>query len=58
MVGYSSQGSNDFLIEYDNGNVVQDNDRYSRAVVSFIKGVASKYTCLWIRESFLFLYQN
>ena len=37
MVGFSSQESNEFLIEYDNGNVVQDNDRYSRAVASFIK---------------------
>ncbi|MPZ06902.1 MAG: M20/M25/M40 family metallo-hydrolase [Nitrososphaeraceae archaeon] len=46
MVGFSSQGSNDFLIEYDNGNVVQDNDRYSLVVASFIKGVASKYTNL------------
>jgi Zn-dependent M28 family amino/carboxypeptidase len=46
MVGFSSQGSNDFLIEYDNGNVVHDNDRYSLAVASFIKGVASKYTNL------------
>lgn len=46
MVGFSSQGSNDFLIEYDNGNVVQDNDKYSLAVASFIKGVASKYTNL------------
>jgi hypothetical protein len=46
MIGFSPQESNDFLIEYDNGNVVQDNDRYSRAVASFIKDVASEYTNL------------
>jgi Peptidase family M28 len=46
MVGFDSGGTNDFLIEYDNGNVVQDNDKYSRAVASFIKGVAEKYTNL------------
>ena len=47
MVGFSSQGSsNDFLIEYDNGNVVQDNDRYSYAVANLIKGIASRYTNL------------
>lgn len=46
MVGFDSEGTNDFLIEYDNGNVVQDNDKYSRAVASFIKGVAEKYTNL------------
>ncbi|MGH9978922.1 MAG: M28 family metallopeptidase, partial [Nitrososphaeraceae archaeon] len=46
MIGFSSQESNDFLIEYDNGNTVQDNDRYSRAVANFVKGVASNYTNL------------
>ena len=46
MVGFSSQGSNDFLIEYDNGNAVQDNDKYSQAVATYIKGIASKYTDL------------
>ena len=46
MIGFSSQESNDFLIEYDNGNTVQDNDRYSRAVADFVKGVASNYTNL------------
>jgi hypothetical protein len=37
MIGFSSQGANDFLIEYDNGNVVQDNDKFSQAIASFIK---------------------
>ncbi|MGH9982621.1 MAG: M28 family metallopeptidase [Nitrososphaeraceae archaeon] len=46
MIGFSSQGSNDFLIEYDNGNVVQDNDRYSQAVANLVKGVASNHTNL------------
>ena len=46
MVGFSSQGSNDFLIEYDNGNAVQGNDKYSQAVATYIKGIASKYTNL------------
>jgi Peptidase family M28 len=46
MIGFSSQGSNDFLVEYDTGYVVQDNDRYSRAVANFIKCVASEYTNL------------
>ena len=46
MVGFSSQGSNDFLVEYDSGHVVQDNDRYSRIVANFIKDVASEYTNL------------
>jgi hypothetical protein len=40
MVGFSSEGTNNFLIEYDNGNVVQDNDKYSSAVTTCIKGVA------------------
>jgi hypothetical protein len=46
MVGFSSQGSNNFLIEYDNGNIVQDNDKYSQAVANFIKEVSPKYTNL------------
>ena len=46
MIGFSSQGSNDFLIEYDNGNAVQDNDKYSQTVATYIKGIASKYTNL------------
>lgn len=46
MIGFSSDIANDFLVEYDNGNVVQDNDKYSRAVANFIKGVAEKYTNL------------
>jgi len=46
MVGFDSEGTNDFLIEYDNGNVVQDNDKYSRAAANFIKGVAENYTNL------------
>jgi hypothetical protein len=46
MMGFSSDIANDFLVEYDNGNVVQDNDKYSRAVANFIKGVAEKYTNL------------
>jgi Zn-dependent M28 family amino/carboxypeptidase len=46
MVGFSPEETNDLLIEYDNGNVVQDNDKYSRAVASFIKSMAEKYTTL------------
>ena len=46
MVRFSSKGSNDFLIEYDNGNTVQDNDENSQAVATYIKGIASKYTNL------------
>jgi Peptidase family M28 len=46
MIGFSSDGTNDFLVEYDNGNVVQDNDKHSRAVANFIKDVAEKYTNL------------
>jgi Zn-dependent M28 family amino/carboxypeptidase len=46
MIGFSSDGTNNFLVEYDNGNVVSDNDKYSRAVANFIKGVAEKYTNL------------
>ena len=46
MVGFSSNGSKDLRIEYDNGNVVQDNDKYSQAFANFIKSVASNYTNL------------
>src|SRR5918996_300364 len=46
MVGFSPEETNDFLIEYDNGNVVQDNDKYSRAVADFIKGIAENHTDL------------
>lgn len=46
MIGFSSDIANDFLVEYDNGNVVSDNDKHSRAVANFIKGVAEKYTNL------------
>jgi Zn-dependent M28 family amino/carboxypeptidase len=43
MIGFSSQGINEILIEYDNGNVVQDNDKFSQAVASFIEDVASQH---------------
>src|ERR687891_717110 len=46
MVGFSPEETNDFLIEYDNGNVVQDNDKYSRAVANYIKGIAEKHSYL------------
>ena len=46
MVGFSPEETNDFLIEYDNGNVVQDNDKYSRAVANFIKSIAENHTDL------------
>jgi hypothetical protein len=46
MIGFSSDMANDFLVEYDNGNVVSDNDKHSRAVANFIRGVAEKYTNL------------
>ena len=46
MIGFSPEETNDFLIEYDNGNVVQDNDKYSRAVANFIKGIAENHTYL------------
>jgi hypothetical protein len=53
MIGFSSDGTNGFLVEYDNGNVVQDNDKHSRAVANFIKGVAEKYTNLNVTLGFL-----
>ncbi|MPZ08179.1 MAG: M20/M25/M40 family metallo-hydrolase [Nitrososphaeraceae archaeon] len=46
MVGFQSQGSSNFLVEYDNGNIVQDNDKYSQRVAQFIKDIALKYTSL------------
>ena len=46
MVGFSPEETNDFLIEYDNGNVVQDNNKYSQAVANFIKGIAENHTDL------------
>jgi Peptidase family M28 len=47
MIGFSSQGTNDFLIEYDNGNVVQNNDKFSQAIARFIKeDIATQYTNL------------
>jgi aminopeptidase YwaD len=46
MVGFSPEETNDLLIEYDNGNVVQDNDKYSRAVANYIKDIAEKHTNL------------
>jgi len=53
MIGFSSDIANDFLVEYDNGNVVSDNDKHSRAVANFIKGVAEKYTNLNTTLGFL-----
>ena len=29
-------------MKYDNGNAVQDNDKYSQTVATYIKGIASK----------------
>ena len=46
MIGFSSDIANNFLVEYDNGNVVSDNDKHSRAVANFIRGIAEKYTNL------------
>lgn len=46
MVGFSPDETNDLLIEYDNGNVVQDNDKYSRAVANFVKDIAENHTDL------------
>ena len=42
MVGFPPEETNDFLIEYDNGNVVQDNDKYSLAVANIIKCIGFK----------------
>lgn len=46
MVGFRPEGSNSILIEYDNGNVMQDNDKYSQEIAKLIRDVASKYTSL------------
>lgn len=47
MIGFSSQGIDDFLIEYDNGNIVQDNDKFSQAIARFIKeDISTQYTNL------------
>jgi Zn-dependent M28 family amino/carboxypeptidase len=46
MVGFSPDETNDLLIEYDYGNVVQDNDKYSRAVANFVKSIAEHHTDL------------
>jgi hypothetical protein len=53
MVGFSPERSNNFLVEYDNENVVQDNDKYSRAAANIIKVVANKYTNLNATLGFL-----
>jgi Zn-dependent M28 family amino/carboxypeptidase len=46
MVGFQSEGSRNFLIEYDNGNAVQDNDKYSQKIAETIRDMTSKYTSL------------
>jgi hypothetical protein len=46
MVGFPPEGSNSVLVEYDNGNVVQDNDKYSQKIAKLTKDIASKYTSL------------
>jgi peptidase M28-like protein len=46
MVGFSPEETNDFLIEYDSGNVVQENDKYSLAVANFIINIAENHTDL------------
>jgi hypothetical protein len=46
MVGFRPEGSSSILIEYDNGNVMQDNDKYSQEIAKLIRDVASKYTSL------------
>ena len=53
MIGFSSDGTNEFLVEYDNGNVVSDNDKYSRAIANFIKSVAEKHINLNVTLGFL-----
>ena len=42
MVGFPSEGPSSVLVEYDNGNVVQDNDKYSQKIAKLIKDIASK----------------
>jgi Peptidase family M28 len=46
MIGYPPQGSNKVAIEYDLGNRVLVNDRYSYVVAEFIKHIALEYTNL------------
>jgi Peptidase family M28 len=46
MVGFRPEGSSSILIEYDNGNVMQDNDKYSQEIAKLIRDIASKYTSL------------
>lgn len=46
MVGFRPEGSSSILIEYDNGNVVQDNDKYSQEIAKLFRDVSSKYTSL------------
>ena len=46
MIGYPPQGSNKIAIEYDLGNRVLVNDRYSYVVAEFIKHVALESTNL------------
>jgi len=46
MVGFPSEGSSNFLVEYDNGNVMPDNDKYSQKIANLIKDIALKYTSL------------
>jgi hypothetical protein len=46
MIGYPPQGSNKVAVEYDLGNRVLVNDRYSNVVAEFIKHIAQEYTNL------------
>jgi len=46
MIGYSPQGSNKVAVEYDLGNRVLVNDRYSYVVAEFIKHIALESTNL------------
>jgi Peptidase family M28 len=46
MIGYPPQGSNKVAVEYDLGNRVLVNDRYSSVVAEFIKHIALESTNL------------
>ena len=46
MVGFPLEGSSNFLVEYDNRNVMADNDKYSQKIANLIKDIALKYTSL------------
>ena len=46
MVGFPSEGLSSVLIEYDNGNIVQDNNKYSQKIAKLIKDIAAKNTNL------------